>query len=117
MAKGLHPSLSCGDLENGDAELEKVLYGQFRLWVKCPGGSRQNVPTPVPDITNVTAFIRISLSFDFTFTDDVKFISLSKLWRRLIFDGSSAPRKLPCRFRLRNPFQKFPVELKDVRER
>ena len=51
---------------------------QFRLQVKRQGESRRNVPTPAPDITNVAAFIRISL-FHFTLTNAVKFVPLLEL--------------------------------------
>ena len=75
--KALHPFLSCGGLESRLQIWESFGRLQFRLQVKYICGSKQNVLTPAPDITNVTVLVRISPSVHFTFTY-VKFTSLSK---------------------------------------
>ena len=72
--KAMNLSLSCEALENRHAEPKKFLAAPVPVpGVKYPGGFRQNVPTPVPLITNVTALMRINHSVHFMFTYVVKF--------------------------------------------
>ena len=88
--RGLSPYMhSClvKILKTGMRSWESFWLLQFLLWVKCSGGSRQNVPITTQDITNGSALIGISLSFHFTFTKVIN-IRLFRNRRRLIFDGS-----------------------------
>ena len=91
-------------------------FGQlkFRLRVKCPGGSRQNISTPVPGITSVTDLIRISLSFHFMFTNVVNFSSFEAGDALSVTVLAPAPSKMPYWLRFHNLLKKSRVESKEV---
>ena len=108
--KALHPSLSCGDLGNRDAELGKFWVAP----VSAPGKmSKQNVPAPAPDITYLTVLIRISLSFHFTFTNLLKLYLFGAGDALSLTVLAPAPSEMFFWCQLRNLFEKSPVEPKE----
>ena len=78
---------------------------QFLFRVKCSGCSSQNVPIPASDITLFTSYGQKSLN-----------LCLFRSRRRLTFDGSSSgSEQNDSSAPFCNPFEKSPVELKEVK--